>query len=99
MKLGLFTALLSEMPLDAVIRLVKPLGIQALEFSTGNFGRPTHIDHGLTGNLGAAKEFKAKLEVDIGQIVTIRKGGGLTAMLPTDGIPDHLKDHTLTIDL
>jgi sugar phosphate isomerase/epimerase len=62
MKLGLFTALLSEMPLDAVIRLVKPLGIQALEFSTGNFGRPTHIDLGLAGNAVAAKEFKTKLE-------------------------------------
>jgi hypothetical protein len=45
------------------------------------------------------QEFKAKLEGDIGQIVTIRKGGGLAAMLPTDGIQDHLKDHTITIGL
>jgi hypothetical protein len=29
--------------------------------------------------------------------VTIRKGGGLTAMLPTDGIPDHLKDKTIMV--
>jgi hypothetical protein len=51
MKLGLFTALLSEMPFDAVIRLVRPLGIQALEFSTGNFGRPAHIDLGLADHV------------------------------------------------
>jgi len=62
MKLGLFTALLSEMPLDAVIRLVQPLGIQALEFATGNYGRPAHIDLGLAANNVAAKEFRTKLD-------------------------------------
>jgi hypothetical protein len=31
-----------------------------------------------------------KLECEIGKTVTIRKGGGLTARLPTDGIPDHV---------
>jgi hypothetical protein len=41
--------------------------------------------------------FKAKLEADLGETVKIRKGGGLTAMLPTDGIPDHLKDRTVLI--
>jgi hypothetical protein len=44
-------------------------------------------------------DFKTKLEGDLGEIVKIRKGGGLTAMLPTDGIPDHLKDHTITVEL
>lgn len=43
------------------------------------------------------KEFAAKLEADIGKTVRIRKGGGLTAMLPTDGIPDHLKDQTIVV--
>jgi len=42
-------------------------------------------------------EFKAKIESDLGETVKIRKGGGLTAMLPTDGIPDRLKDHTIMI--
>jgi hypothetical protein len=42
-------------------------------------------------------EFAAKLEAEFGKVVKIRKGGGLTAMLPTDGIPDHLKDHTITV--
>lgn len=39
----------------------------------------------------------AELEAQIGKTVKIRKGGGLTAMLPTDGIPDHLKDKTVII--
>lgn len=42
--------------------------------------------------------YAAKLESDLGSVVTIRKGSGLTAMLPTDGIPDHLKDRTIFID-
>ena len=43
------------------------------------------------------RDFAAKLEAEFGPTVTIRKGGGLTAMLPTDGIPDHLKDKTIAI--
>ena len=43
------------------------------------------------------REQLAKVEADLGATVKIRKGGGLTAMLPTDGIPDHLKDKTITI--
>lgn len=42
-------------------------------------------------------EFKAKLESELGETVKIRKGSGLTAMLPTDGIPDHLKDNTIMV--
>lgn len=41
--------------------------------------------------------YVAKLEADLGKTVKIRKGGGLTALLPTDGIPDHLKDKTIAI--
>lgn len=43
------------------------------------------------------QEFSAKLESDLGGFVEIRRGGGLTALLPTDGIPDRLKDHTIVI--
>lgn len=32
-----------------------------------------------------------QIEAELGPKQTIRKGSGLTAMLPTDGIPDHLK--------
>lgn len=44
-------------------------------------------------------EFKEKLEAEHGVIVKIRKGSGPTAMLPTDGIPDHLKDHTIMVEM
>lgn len=43
--------------------------------------------------------FKAKLEAELGETVKIRKGGGLTAMLPTDGIPDHLKNNTIMVEV
>lgn len=59
-------------------------------------GLPTgHID-GLTPE--TYHGYVAKLEAEVGKTVRIRKGGGLTAMLPTDGIPDHLKDKTIVID-
>lgn len=44
------------------------------------------------------KEFATKLLSDFGPLVRIRKGGGLTAMLLTDGIPDHLKNNTVIIE-
>lgn len=43
-------------------------------------------------------EHVARLEAEFGKTVKIRKGGGLTAMLPTDGIPDHLKDKTIFLE-
>lgn len=39
----------------------------------------------------------AELEGQIGKSFTVSKGSGLTAMLPTDGIPDHLKDSTVIL--
>ena len=41
----------------------------------------------------------AEIEADLGKTVRIRKGAGLTAMLPTDGIPDHLKDSTIVVEV
>ena len=56
-------------------------------------GMPTEAEGGDTW-----RDQLAKIESDIGPTVRIRKGGGLTAMLPTDGIPNHLKDKTITIE-
>lgn len=42
-------------------------------------------------------EESARLEMEFGPTVKIRKGGGLTAMLPTDGLPKHLKDDPVFI--
>jgi hypothetical protein len=46
-------------------------------------GMPTEIEGGPTW-----RSQLAKIEAEIGKTVTIRKGGGLTALLPTDGVPD-----------
>ena len=39
----------------------------------------------------------AELEAQHGKTLPVVKGSGLTAMLPTDGIPEHLKDKTVVI--
>jgi|SRR5208282_1036398 len=49
-------------------------------------GMPTEIE-GVTEDNYLDK--LAEIERVVGKTVRIRKGGGLTAMLPTDGIPDH----------
>jgi len=56
-------------------------------------GMPTELEGGPTW-----REQLAKIEADIGPTVRIRKGGGLTAMLPQDGIPDHLKDNLIVVN-
>ncbi len=58
-------------------------------------GMPTELDGVTNDNY---RDCIARIEADIGPMVTIRKGGGLTAMLPTDGIPDHLKDKTIVVE-
>jgi hypothetical protein len=45
------------------------------------------------------RERLAELETKFGKTQIIRKGDGLTAMLPTDGVPDHLKDRTVVIEV
>ena len=58
-------------------------------------GMPTDIQ-GVTPENYLARV--ADIEAELGPKITIRKGSGLTAMLPTDGIPDHLKDKTIFVE-
>jgi hypothetical protein len=44
------------------------------------------------------QERAAALVAELGETQMIRKGDGLTAMLPTDGIPDHVKVITVSVD-
>ena len=44
------------------------------------------------------RERLAELLAEFGPTQTIRKGPGLTAMLPTDGIPDHVETIAVTTD-
>ena len=55
---------------------------------------PTEID-GVTKDNYLEK--LAEVEARFGKTVAIRKGSGLTAMMPQDGIPDHLKDRTIFV--
>jgi hypothetical protein len=57
-------------------------------------GMPTDIE---VANKDNYLDKAAEIERAIGKTVRIRKGSGLTAMLPTDGIPDHLKDKTIVV--
>lgn len=45
------------------------------------------------------KDKLSELEAALGMAQTIRKGDGLTALLPTDGIPDRLKDKTIMVGI
>lgn len=57
-------------------------------------GMPIEIEGVTSENY---REKVAEIERALGKTVRIRKGGGLTAMLPTDGIPDHLKNNTIAV--
>lgn len=41
--------------------------------------------------------YVAEIEGAFGKTLTIKRGSALTAMLPTDGIPDNLKDKTIMV--
>ncbi len=55
-------------------------------------GMPTELEGGPTWRAQLAE-----IESKFGKTVRIRKGSGLTAMLPTDGIPDHVKVATIVV--
>lgn len=48
--------------------------------------------------VGNYLEHLAKIEADLGKNITIRKGSGVTAMHPLEGIPEHLKDKTIIVE-
>lgn len=57
---------------------------------------PTKID-GVTNENYRQK--LAEIEAVVGVTVKLKRGGGLTAMLPTDGIPARLKGKTTVIEI
>jgi sugar phosphate isomerase/epimerase len=73
MKLGIFTALFSNLALDEVIARVRPLGIEALELATGNYGTPAHIKLDWLDQPEKLKELRAKLD-DAGLIISALAG-------------------------
>ena len=62
MRLGVFTPLLSQMPLEEVLKKLKTLHIQTVELATGNYPGNAHCKLSMLEDASALKEFKRKLE-------------------------------------
>jgi sugar phosphate isomerase/epimerase len=61
MKVGVFTALLSQFPLDRVIEKLKKLDLDTVELGTGNYPGGPHCPLTMLKNDGELREFKKKL--------------------------------------
>src|SRR5271167_1720552 len=61
MRLGVFTPLLSQLPLNEVLAKLKVLGISTVELGTGNYPGGAHCDLGMLENASALAQFKGTL--------------------------------------
>src|SRR5246127_3745127 len=61
MKVGLFTALLSQLPLDEVLKKLKAFQIDTVELGTGNYPGDAHCKLSMLENSSALSEFKTRL--------------------------------------
>lgn len=75
MKLGLFTALFSDLTLDEVIRRIRPLHIEAVEFATGNYGAAAHVQLEWLDQPAKLQDLRTKLR-DAGLIISALGCGG-----------------------
>jgi sugar phosphate isomerase/epimerase len=62
MKIGVFTALLSQLPLVQVLEKLQSLGIHTVELGTGNYPGDPHCPLSMLTDRKALREFKLKLE-------------------------------------
>src|SRR5882762_2778160 len=61
MRVGVFTPLLSQLPLAAVLKKLKALQINTVELATGNYPGDAHCKLSMLEDAAALEEFKAKL--------------------------------------
>ena len=61
MKVGVFTALLSQLPLDDVLKRLKAFQIDTVELGTGNYPGDAHCKLSMLENSSALAEFKSRL--------------------------------------
>ena len=61
MKVGVFTALLSQMSLDEVLKKLKSNGVSTVELGTGNYPGDPHCKLSMLDNPGELDTFKKKL--------------------------------------
>jgi len=64
MKVGVFTALLSQLPLDEVLRKMKTFQIETMELGTGNYPGDAHCKLSMLDSTSALTEFKKRLADD-----------------------------------
>lgn len=62
MRLGVFTPLLSQMPLEDALAKLKTFGITTVELGTGNYPGDAHCKLSMLDNPAALKEFRTKLD-------------------------------------
>ena len=61
MKVGVFTPLLSQMPLEDVLNKLKGYNIDTVELGTGNYPGDAHCKLSMLEDKAALKDFKSKL--------------------------------------
>lgn len=62
MRLGVFTPLLSQMPLEDALAKLKTFGISTVELGTGNYPGDAHCKLSMLDSPASLKEFRTKLE-------------------------------------
>lgn len=84
MKIGLFTDTLPDLPLDELLPAVADMGIECLEFGTGNWSRVPHLNlDDLLSSDVQRREFQAKI-YDHGLSICALNCSG-NQLLPGDG--------------
>ena len=62
MRVGVFTALLADLPLDKVLAKLKAMGVDTVELGTGNYPGDPHCKLSMLNDPKALEEFKKKLD-------------------------------------
>src|SRR5260370_16857593 len=75
MRVGVFTALLSQFPLDKVLEKLKALDIHTVELGTGNYPGDPHCKLSMLKNKKELTEFKKKLDDNGVTISTLSSHG------------------------
>jgi len=75
MKVGVFTPLLSGLPLDDVLKKLKSLGLDTVEFGTGNYPGDAHAKLSMLDNASELQTFKSKI-ADAGMTISALSSHG-----------------------
>ena len=75
MKVGCFTPLLSALPLEQVLKKLKSLGIDTVEFGTGNYPGDAHAHLSMLDNPAELQTFKSKI-ADAGMTISALSSHG-----------------------